>query len=140
MIHSESLLNSFYRIVLCLYCIFKHFISNLFFQCTTAVPASWLTTASLTPSIDSRVFLLLPHSVRTSFLRLLMFFPFSCPSTFFFDFIFLSFSALCTEKRFKRNALVTTQKLDKLIAAAPNIGFNFQPKNGSIRPPPAEFR
>ena len=32
--------------------------------------------------------------------------------------------------RFSLNAFVTTQKLDRLIAAAPNIGFNFQPKIG----------
>ena len=32
--------------------------------------------------------------------------------------------------RFKRNAFVTTQKLDKLIAAAPNIGLSFHPQIG----------
>ena len=31
-------------------------------------------------------------------------------------------------------ALVTTQKLDKLMAAAPNIGFNFHPKTGYHTP------
>ena len=47
---------------------------------------------------------------------------------------FLSFFELYIENQFKRNALVTTQKLDKLIAAAPNIGFNCQPKIGIQSP------
>ncbi len=44
------------------------------------------------------------------------------------------FAFPCTENRFSRNALVTTQKLDKLIAAAPNIGFNFHPNIGYHTP------
>ena len=30
--------------------------------------------------------------------------------------------------RFSRSALLTTQKLERLMAAAPNIGFKVQPK------------
>jgi len=36
--------------------------------------------------------------------------------------------------RFKRRAFVTTQKLDKLMAAAPNIGFNCQCSSGIHTP------
>ena len=41
--------------------------------------------------------------------------------------IFLSRLLLCMSNRFSRSALVTTQKLDRLMAAAPNIGFSCQP-------------
>ena len=44
--------------------------------------------------------------------------------------IFLSLRLSLTFSKFSLNALVTTQKLDKLMAAAPNIGFNFHPKTG----------
>ena len=54
---------------------------------------------------------------------------FSAVSTFFI-FLFLSLLASYILNRFSLNAFVTTQKLDRLIAAAPNIGFNFQPKTG----------
>ena len=37
-------------------------------------------------------------------------------------------------KKFSLKAFVTTQKLDKLIAAAPNIGFNCQPNIGIQTP------
>ena len=42
--------------------------------------------------------------------------------------IFLSLLPSYTLTRFRRNAFDTTQKLDSPIAAAPNIGFNVQPK------------
>ena len=35
---------------------------------------------------------------------------------------------LCRSNRFRRSALLTTQKLDRLIAAAPNMGFSVRPK------------
>ena len=34
---------------------------------------------------------------------------------------------LCRSKRFSRRALLTTQKLDRLMAAAPNIGLRVSP-------------
>ena len=43
----------------------------------------------------------------------------------FFMFYFLSLLASYILKRFSLSAFVTTQKLDKLMAAAPNIGFSF---------------
>ena len=51
-----------------------------------------------------------------------------------FVFIFLSLSERRISKKFKRRALDTTQKLDKLMAAAPNIGFSFQPNTGIQSP------
>lgn len=42
-------------------------------------------------------------------------------------------------KKFNLRALVTTQKLDRLMVAAPNIGFSFQPsKLDTTLPRPAE--
>ena len=35
---------------------------------------------------------------------------------------------LCRSNRFNRSALLTTQKLDRLMAAAPNMGFRVRPK------------
>ena len=35
---------------------------------------------------------------------------------------------LCKSNRFSRRALLTTQKLDRLMAAAPNMGFSVRPK------------
>ena len=48
--------------------------------------------------------------------------------------ILLSFDASCIRNRFRRRAFVTTQKLERLIAAAPNIGFSFQPNSGIHTP------
>src|SRR5699024_4326602 len=48
--------------------------------------------------------------------------------------IFLSRLASWILKRFRRRAFVTTQKLDRLIAAAPNMGFSVQPKTGIHTP------
>ena len=48
--------------------------------------------------------------------------------------IFLSFPASCSLKRFSLNAFETTQKLDRLIAAAPNMGLSVQPKRGIHTP------
>ena len=66
------------------------------------------------------------------------------PSIFnVFSMVFFSFSFLMTffsrtgcgnRIKFSLSALQTTKKLDKLIAAAPNIGFNCQPKIGSKAP------
>ena len=42
--------------------------------------------------------------------------------------IFLSFFQSRRSNRFSRRALETTQKLERLMAAAPNMGFSFQPK------------
>ena len=45
-----------------------------------------------------------------------------------FSFLFYLYSfTLYSFTKFSRSAFMTTQKLDRLIAAAPNIGFNFQP-------------
>ena len=52
----------------------------------------------------------------------------------FFSFIFPSCRASCGLKRLSRNALLTTQKLDKLIAAAQNMGFNVQPNSDTNAP------
>ena len=41
--------------------------------------------------------------------------------------------------RFSRRALVTTQKLDRLIAAAPNIGLSFHPNKGYHKPAAIEM-
>ena len=99
-----------------------------------AKTGSWLTTASLTPSIASRVFFTLasqcPHIIPSIFIVFVMvdsscFFLLS-----FLCFIFLSLLASYILKRFSLSAFVTTQKLDKLMAAAPNIGFSFSPNNG----------
>ena len=40
----------------------------------------------------------------------------------------LSFLPLCRSKRFSRSAFDTTQKLERLMAAAPNMGFSVSPK------------
>ena len=45
----------------------------------------------------------------------------------------LSLAALCSWNRFSRRALDTTQKLDRLMAAAPNMGFSVRPR-GISRP------
>ena len=45
----------------------------------------------------------------------------------------LSFLGLCRSNRFSRRALDTTQKLDRLMAAAPNMGFSVRPR-GISRP------
>lgn len=52
----------------------------------------------------------------------------------FLAFNFLSFDASYILKRFNLNAFDTTQKLDKLMAAAPNIGFNFHLNSGYHTP------
>ena len=56
-----------------------------------------------------------------------VFFSFAC-------LIFLSRFALCISNKFNRNALETTQKLLKLIAAAPNMGLSSQPNIGIHTP------
>ena len=45
----------------------------------------------------------------------------------FADFIFLSCFVLRMFNKFRRSAFVTTQKLERLMAAAPNMGFSCQP-------------
>ena len=37
-------------------------------------------------------------------------------------------------KKFNRSALLTTQKLERLMAAAPNMGFSFHPNTGYHNP------
>ena len=49
-------------------------------------------------------------------------------------FVLLLYSVRWIRKRFSLKALVTTQKLERLMAAAPNMGFNFQPKTGYHNP------
>ena len=47
---------------------------------------------------------------------------------------FLSCFVLWILTRLSRNAFVTTQKLERLIAAAPNIGLSVQPVSGIQQP------
>ena len=61
-------------------------------------------------------------------------FSISWISSLSIGFIFLSLSARCISKKLSLSALDTTQKLDKLIAAAPNIGLNSQPNIGIHTP------
>ena len=42
--------------------------------------------------------------------------------------------AACMWNRFSRSAFITTQKLERLIAAAPNIGLSCRPKMGINAP------
>ena len=48
--------------------------------------------------------------------------------------IALSLAVLWILNRFSRSAFVTTQKLERLMAAAPNIGFSVHPKIGIHTP------
>ena len=50
------------------------------------------------------------------------------------SFIFLSLFGSLMSKRFNLNAFETTQKLERLIAAAPNTGERVSPKNGINAP------
>ena len=109
---------------------------------TTAVPLSWLTTASLTASSASSAFFTLasqwPHIIPSIFIVFVI--DFSSLSFGLFVLFFLSGVAFLsclgsyTLHRFSRKALVTTQKLDRLIAAAPNIGLSFHPNKGYHKP------
>ena len=99
------------------------------------MPASWLTAALSTPGTASRAFFTRasqwPHIIPSIFKVFSMIFF----SFFFFSaFIFLSLSARCRSKKFSLSALDTTQKLDKLMAAAPNMGFSFHPRTGIKSP------
>ncbi len=96
---------------------------------TTAVPVSWLTIASSTSGISFRALfngclaVTAHHSVNFHSFFLYLFSPyFLC----FLNEFFLSFLGLYILNQFNLSALVTTQKLDKLIAAAPNIGLSCQ--------------
>ena len=107
---------------------------------TTAVPFSWLTSADATPSIASSVFFTLASQWPHIMPSIVMVFTIPCSvvmfrSSFGISFlILLSFDASCIRNRFSLSAFVTTQKLDKLIAAAPNIGFNLIWKSGYHSP------
>ena len=105
-----------------------------------AVPFSWLTSADATPSIASSVFFTLASQWPHIMPSIVMVFTIPCSvvmfrSSFGISFlILLSFDASCIRNRFRRRAFVTTQKLERLIAAAPNIGFSFQPNSGIHTP------
>lgn len=110
-------------------------------EVTTAVPASWLTSADVTSGSASSAFFTVasqcPHIIPSICIVFVIFV--SSLSLIFISVGFAAGTAFlfafpCTENRFSRNALVTTQKLDKLMAAAPNIGFNFHPNIGYHTP------
>ena len=45
-------------------------------------------------------------------------------------FFLLVFGCVIHLEQVQTQGIVTTQKLERLIAAAPNIGFNFSPNSG----------
>ena len=106
---------------------------------TTAVPFSWLTLAPFTPSRDSSD----PFTEASQCLHIIpsilivFFIPGSSLSSSSISFIicgisirflFLSCLVFLISNRFSVSAFVTTQKLDRLIAAAPNIGLSCHPR------------
>lgn len=103
--------------------------SSTFFDIVrTAEPFSWLTSADSTPSIASRVFFTVASQCGHIIPSIFIVFSMVLFSFLFLCFIFLSCFELWTLTKLSLNAFVTTQKLERLIAAAPNIGFNCQPK------------
>ena len=102
------------------------------------MPCSWLTTASSTWGSASKHFL--TRASQCAHIMPSIFIVFSMVAVSFASiltstvFIFLSRFALRILKKFRRSAFVTTQTLERLIAAAPNIGFSCQPKSGIHTP------
>ena len=96
----------------------------------TAVPFSWSAVASSTPGIASKavftVFSQWPHIMPSIFMVFSTVVSWTCSTCLCLR--FLSWLASRMLNRFSRRALDTTQKLLKLIAAAPNMGFRVRPK------------
>ena len=106
-----------------------------------AVPSVWLATALSTWGRASSAFFTVisqwGHIIPSTFITFVIAeFSFSIGSAASTTgcLIFLSRLGEYSLKRFNRRALVTTQKLDRLMAAAPNIGFKVQPKMGIHTP------
>ena len=95
------------------------------------MPLSWLTLAALTSGRASRAFLTLasqcPHIMPSIFMVFSIVVT-SSECLECLDFKGLSFLASRRLNRFSRRALETTQKLERLMAAAPNMGFSVSPK------------
>ena len=101
------------------------------FSVTTAVPFSWLTSADATSaSASSADFTLASQCghIIPSIFSVFVIWVSSLIFDLFSVFISLSFTKLSL------SAFVTTQKLDRLIAAAPNIGFIPQPRTDMNTP------
>ena len=102
----------------------------------TTIIFSWLTSAVSTSGSASSAFLtrasqcghIMPSILSLSFITGSSFLI----SLFFIGIIISSFGRSFT--KFRRRAFVTTQKLERLIAAAPNIGLSCKPKNGINTP------
>ena len=121
---------------------------------TTAVPFSWLTSALSTPSSASRAFFTVAsqcmHIIPSIVIVFVIVFSFlsavavisvalplaSSPALSFrsgnsgscsASFSGLSFEASNMLNKFSRSAFETTKKLERLIAAAPNIGLSWRP-------------
>ena len=108
----------------------------------TAVPVSWLTTASVIKGSASRAFfteasqcLHIIPLIFTVFVMVL-FLSFFCSSLIdsvivrgiFAALSGLSFAGSFSLNRFSRRAFMQTVKLERLMAAAPIIGLIFHPK------------